>query len=129
MRRDISAATLVLVCAAGAGCGAGTADEVSRHVGTYEATGEGGDGALLEGTVRLDDGCFLVEAARGERFLVYFPEDEVEWTVDGLRHGGSTYEAGDSIALGGGSSGSWALPFDCREPFEALPQWTVAQSG
>ncbi len=70
-----------------------------------------------------------MEAASGERFLVYFPEDEVEWNDGGLRYAGSTYEAGDNIALGGGSSASWPVPLDCRARFEALPQWTVAQSG
>ena len=94
------------------------------------ATGEGGDGALLEGTVRLEDGCFLVEASTGERFLTYFPEDEVEWSDEGLRYGGSTYGSGDSIALGGGiASDSRPVPSDCRERSETLTQWTVAQSG
>ncbi|MFC7359047.1 hypothetical protein [Nocardioides astragali] len=130
MRHVPVTVTLALLCVAGAGCSAGTSDEVSRHVGTYEATGEGGDGALLEGTVQLDDGCFFVEASTSERFLVYFPADEVEWSDEGLRYAVSTYGTGDSIALGGGgSSASRPVPSDCRERFEALPQWTVAQSG
>lgn len=130
MRYVPATVTLALLCVAGAGCSAGTSEEVSGHVGTYEATGEGGDGALLEGTVRVNDGCFFVEASTGERFLVYFPDDEVEWSDEGLRYGASTFETGDSIALGGGvSSASRPVPSDCRERFEALPQWTVAQSG
>lgn len=125
----LATVTLSLLCAASAGCTADTSDEVSRHVGTYEATGEGGDGALLEGTVQLDDGCFLVEATTGERFVVYFPEDEVEWSDEGLQYAGSTYRTSDSIALGGGgSSASRPVPADCRDRFEALPHWTVAQS-
>jgi hypothetical protein len=130
MRCVPATAILTLACAAGAGCSAGTSDVVSGHVGTYEATGEGGDGARLEGTVALEDGCFLVEASTGERFLTYFPEDEVEWSDEGLRYGGSTYGSGDSIALGGGtSSATRPVPSDCRERFEDLAQWTVAQSG
>jgi hypothetical protein len=121
---------LALLCAAGAGCSEEKSYEVSRHVGIYEATGEGGDAALLEGTVQLDDGCFFVEASTGERFLVYFPEDEVEWSDEGLRYAGSPYGTGDSIALGGGgSSDSLPVPSECRERFAALRQWTVAQSG
>jgi hypothetical protein len=129
MRLVPATMTLALVCAAGSGCSAEASDEASRHVGTYEATGEGGDGALLEGTVQLDDGCFFVETNAGERFLVYFPEDEVEWSDEGLHYADSTYSNGDSIALGGGSSGSRPVPSECREGFKALPQWTVAQSG
>jgi hypothetical protein len=130
MRHVPATVTLALVCAVGAGCSAEKPDEVSRHVGTYEAAGEGGDGALLEGTVQLVDGCFFVEVSTGERFLVYFPEDEVEWTDEGLGYAGSTYGAGDDIALGGGgSSASRPEPSDCREDFKGLPQWTVAQSG
>lgn len=130
MRRVPASAILALACAAGAGCSAGTSDEVADHVGTYEATGEGGDGALLEGTVQLDDGCFVVEANAGERFLVYFPEDEVKWSDEGLGYAGATYGSGDSIAVGGGASSvSRPVPSDCREGFEALPQWIVAQSG
>jgi hypothetical protein len=130
MRHAPAAVTLALLCAAGAGCSAGTTEETSGHVGTYAATGEGGDGALLEGTARINDGCFFVEASTGERFLVYFPDDEVEWSDEGLRYDGSTFGAGDSIALGGAvSSASRPVPSDCRVRFEALSQWTVAQSG
>jgi hypothetical protein len=72
---------------------------------------------------------FFVEASTGERFLAYFPEDEVEWRDEGLRYGGLTYGSGDSIVLGGGtSSASRPVPSDCRERFEALTQWIVAQS-
>lgn len=130
MRTVPATVTLVLVCVGGAGCSAWTSDEVSAHVGTYEATGEGGDGALLEGTVRLEDGCLFVEASTGGRFLAYFPEDEVEWRDEGLRYDGTTYGSGDSIVLGGGtSSATRPVPSDCRERFEALTQWIVAQSG
>lgn len=130
MRRLPATVSLALLCAAGAACSAGTSDEIADHVGTYEPTGEGGDGALLEGTVRLEDGCLYVEASTGERFLAYFPEDEVEWSDRGLRFGGSTYGSGDSIALSGGtSSATRPVPPDCRERFEALTQWTAAQSG
>jgi hypothetical protein len=130
MRTVPATVSLALLCAAGAGCSAGPSDAVSAHVGTYEAAGEGGDGALLEGTVRLEDGCLFVEASADERFLAYFPDDEVEWSGRGLRYGGSTYGSGDSIALGGGtSSATRPVPSDCRERFEDLAQWTVAQSG
>ena len=123
--------TLALLVTLGAGCSGDGQGDASRHVGTYEAFGEGGNGALLEGTVQVVDGCFFVEASTGERVLVYFPEDEVEWTDGALRYADSTYRAGDSIALGGGSAaGAFRpLPSDCRGGFDDSPQWIVAQSG
>lgn len=130
MRHAATVTTLVLVCAVGAGCSARKSDEVLRHVGTYEAAGEGGDGALLAGTVQIVEGCFFIEVSTGKRFLVHFPRDEVEWRDEGLRYAGSTYGAGDNIALGGGvSSDSRSVPWDCRDGHGALPQWIVAQSG
>ena len=130
--RDVLAtAALALLCASAAGCSASESGNASRHVGTYDSYGEGGDAALLEGTVRLVDGCLFVEQRDvGERYLVYFPDREVEWSDDGLRYAGSTYGAGDAIALGGGASGvPQPVPSDCRQRFETLPQWTVARSG
>ena len=123
MRRIPATVALALAYASGAGCSAGTSDDAPRHVGTYRATGEGGDGAMLEGTVRLDDGCFIVETSAAERFLVYFPENEVEWSKEGLQYADSTYSNSDSIALaGGGVVASRPVPPDCRERFEGLRQ-------
>ncbi len=115
------------------GCGWGpsaSADQVADHVGTYEAFGEGGNSALLEGVVRVVGGCFLVETDLGERYLPYFPEDEVEWSDEGLRYAGRTYREGDAVALGGAVSGpsSRPLPARCGE-LAGAPRWTVAQAG
>lgn len=131
MRDVLVTASITLLGAIGASCSAGAADEAARHVGTYEATGEGGDGALLEGTVRLVDGCLLVEQDDlGERYLVYFPDEEVTWSHDGLGYAESAYGAGAAIALPGGvSPDSRPVPSDCRERFGGLRQWIVAQSG
>lgn len=131
MRNVLATASVALLAVIGAGCSADAADEAVRHVGTYEAIGQGGDWALLEGTVRLVDGCLLVEQDDlGERYLVYFPDDEVAWSRDGLVYAESTYGAGDGIALAGGVAADYRpVPADCRERFAGLTQWIVAQSS
>lgn len=119
----------VLACFAGAGCGGEPSSdpEAAEHVGTYRAVGEGGDAALLEGTVRLIDGCFVVEQDPGGRYLPFFPEDEVTWSDAGLRYGGNTYGEGDVIALGGGASGTLApMPERCGAVAN-MTRWTVTQ--
>ena len=120
-------------CISGAtACGAedsSRADEAAKHVGTYRASGEGGDGALLEGTVRIVDGCFLVEDKGGPRYLPYFPDDEVRRNGEGLEYSGASYGDGAAIALGGGVSGSpEPMPANCSG-LNGLVRWTVGQGG
>ena len=120
-----------------AGCSSDKSDStesaaLGEHVGTYEATGDGGDAALLEGTVRLLDSCFTVEQ-RGVRdgFLPLFPDDEVAWSGGRLDYDGKTYGEGDAIALGGGESGivdGATIPDDCNTA-SGLRPWTVTQQG
>jgi hypothetical protein len=115
-----------------AGCNAeqpGNVAEVAKHVGTYRAVGEGGDGALLEGTVRIVEGCFLVQQDTGGRYLPFFPEGEVRWSNGGLNYNGEDYGDGDAIALGGGASGKLEpLPANCGAQ-TGLSRWTVAQAS
>lgn len=120
-----------------AGCSSDEPDSresaaLAEHVGTYEATGDGGAAALLEGAVRLLDGCFTVEQ-RGVRdgFLPLFPDDEVAWSDGRLDYDGKTYGEGDAIALGGGETGNVegaTIPDDCTTA-SGLTPWTVTQQG
>lgn len=132
--------SLMILTATGmmlAGCGSDKPDStdsaaLGQHVGTYQATGTGGDSALLEGTVRLLDNCFTVEQEGVPgRFLPLFPDDEVGWSDGRLDYDGKTYGDGDTIALGGGESGiveGAAIPENC-DATSGLTPWTVAQEG
>jgi hypothetical protein len=119
-----------LACLAGTGCtadGSENAAAVAEHVATYEPSGDGGDGALLEGTVLVVDGCLVVKQDVGGRYLPFFPAGEVEWSDGSLRYGGRSYWDGDAIALGGGASGaSKPMPASCGELAD-LTRWMVAQ--
>lgn len=116
-----------------AGCGdddSANTDQVADHVGVYKAFGaDGGDTALLKGTVRIIDGCFVVET-EGARYVPYFPSDEVQWSGDGLQYGTEAFGDGAAIALGGGqwSGDPQPLPARCGN-LDNLSQWTVAQGG
>ncbi|WP_134767805.1 hypothetical protein [Nocardioides sp. 1609] len=117
-----------------AGCGTDKPDStesaaLAEHVGTYQAFGEGGNGALLEGTVRVVDGCLTVVRGDGEAYLPFFPDDEVRWNGGRLDYLGETFGDGDAIALGGGVSGiveGATVPENCDVKPRLTP-WTVAQ--
>lgn len=105
----------------------GSPSDVSG-LATYEPTGDGGDGALLEAQVVLTDGCVYVEQD-GRRMLPIFPDDQVErGTGEQLTYHGETYEDGDRIALGGGGTDrpfeGASVPDGCADD---LPVWVVAQ--
>jgi len=61
--------------------------------------GSGGDAALLEGELRLADGCLYV----GDTVAV-LPRSEAAWDARSsyLTYGGATYAPGDEVAAGGG---------------------------
>ncbi len=123
----------VALCLTVVGCGSGRpnaseAAALAEHVGTYQASADGGDGALLEGTVRVVGGCLTVrQGDAGDAFLPLFPDDEVRWSRGRLDYDGQSYSDGDAIALTGGSSG-WldevVIPKSCDAT--ALTPWTVA---
>lgn len=76
-----------------AGCN-GDADWDGPAVARYPATGEGGDSALLEGTVHDMDGCLVITTRDSDTPTVpIFPDDDP--APDSLSEG-------DSVSLGGG---------------------------
>lgn len=97
------AALLVLVTSGLAGCSPGSGDRSSGPLATYEATGEGGFGALLSGTLTAVDGCVLVEQEDGTLVLPVFA-DSVEWVAEDqlVRLGRADLEVGETVELGGG---------------------------
>lgn len=63
--------------------------------------GPGGPDAAIDGVLRLDDGCFYVETRDGIRWVVSFPQGDVERVGDGVRFDRTTYEVGDDITVRG----------------------------
>ncbi|MHA7277672.1 hypothetical protein ACX80O_14300 [Arthrobacter sp. Hz1] len=99
---------------------------------TYTPFGEGGDAALLTGTLVLEDGCLYIEASDTTRVLAYFPDTAVSWSDGVLSFFGTDYELGQEISVGGGGSivpGPVENPtsFFAPETCEPDSQWTVSQ--
>ncbi len=60
---------------------------------------DGGMAALLEGELRLEDGCLYVDDA-----VAAFPRSQTGWDARSsyLTYGGATYAIGDTVSAGGG---------------------------
>ncbi|RKN69085.1 hypothetical protein D7252_16870 [Microbacterium sp. CGR2] len=73
----------------------------------YSRTGYGMD-ALLEGTLRVVDGCVVVGSGESPTTIPMFPSDDAAWDAetDELIWKGERYGDGDPISLGGGSVGT-----------------------
>jgi len=112
-------------------CGGGA--EAPDSVATYEPHGEGGNTALLEGTLTHEDDCFYVDTTDGERFVPIFPTGSVETSGSTLTYAGADYAPGQGIALGGGESPRTAdvareanMPTGCAQD---VALWVVSQTG
>ncbi|GAB3848095.1 hypothetical protein [Nesterenkonia populi] len=117
---------------------ADTSDDSLLPVPTYEPQEDRvGMEALLEGEVREEDGCVLIdsggelsdEEGESSRFVPSFAEDRIEPADDGLfTFEESTYEVGDEISVGGGGgitvgeSDNPSIPASCPDD---LSVWTV----
>lgn len=103
LRRALCVTVSALALASTAtGCGDEGGSE-SPLVATYAAAGEGGDGAVLEGTLVLENGCTYVDGAGGNRWLPIFV-DVVTGDGEALTYGTETLEYGDEVSLTGGES-------------------------
>lgn len=127
MRVSLTALLLVMLVACGGGA------EAQDSVAAYEPHGEGGNTALLEGTLTREDDCFYVDTREGDRFLPVFPTDSVETSGSTLAYAGTDYEPGQRIALGGGESsrtadvaGAANIPSGCAQD---VALWVVSQTG
>lgn len=118
-RRPVLLLALLLAPAACAEPDPPAADPGSPVAG-YVRTGEWGEGdnALLQGVLRLQDGCVVVEAEHG-RVVPVFPAD-VEWHAEeGVLSGlGEEVAIDGDVSLGGGQTSPAAvdhLPEACGE--------------
>ena len=113
------------------GCGDGDRAADVEGVATYEAYGDGGDLALLEGSLVVDADCVYVLGPDGGRLLPVFPSDEVRRTGDTVELRGDELSDGDEVSLSGGGQEPSALdqegyrvPDGCDT---TLPVWIVGQ--
>lgn len=104
---SIGAATaaLVVACSSGPSVSPPPAADPGSPVAAYVSTGPwgDGDGALLEGVVRLTDGCLVVERADGSLTVPVFPTD-FAWddAARALTGRGHAVVVDDAVSLGGG---------------------------
>lgn len=71
---------------------------------------EAGDGAMIRGSIQIDDGCALLDE-QGEDVLLVWPADRTAWngdeqTVTFVRNNGqaASLQDGDQVSFGGGGS-------------------------
>lgn len=61
-----------------------------------------GDGALLEGTVTVTDGCLLIVDDLDQTWLPIFQRPRTTWDGTTVTYNGTPYRDGSHIRLGGG---------------------------
>lgn len=94
---------LSAACAIGlAGCTAASLP-TSGPLAAYPSP-EGGMDALLEGTLRLQNGCLVITGDPGV-WVPYFPAGSASWDGEVLRWNERDYRDGDQISIGGGEVG------------------------
>lgn len=86
----------------------GQGGEVSAGdaVAQYERAGEGGDDALLEGTLRHVNGCLIVESDGGRIVIPAFPYNEVTWNGVTFSWEDASFEVGEHVRFAGGYTSS-----------------------
>ena len=69
-------------------------------IAVYDARGFHYESNILDGTIRIADGCMTVRW-QGADVVLMFPDDEVAWDPDTavLTYGGNDYGDGDTISL------------------------------
>ena len=69
-------------------------------VAVYEARGRHYEANILEGTIRISEGCMTV-GWQGDDVVLMFPADEVTWDPEAaaFTYRGQAYGNGDSISL------------------------------
>ena len=63
---------------------------------------DGGDSALLEGTLKVSDSCVVIVDPTGRTLLPIFQRPRTTWDGTTLTYNGRPYTDGSSISLGGG---------------------------
>lgn len=115
-RRIVPGLGLALACLAVASCAAdadvGDLDADGSPVARYDwVPADGGDSALMEGTLELIDGCVYIVGsgdAEGLTTVPVFPRALTSWDTaeQVLTYAGRDYALGDAVSAGGG----WGPP-------------------
>ncbi|NKY39907.1 hypothetical protein [Cellulomonas septica] len=104
MRRRLALAAAVVLAVSGcAGQEGGTGVVEGGPVAYVTPSSDGGDAALLEGTVSVTDVCLTVVDELGQRWLPVFQRPRTTWDGTTLTYDGTSYTDGGHIRLGGGS--------------------------
>lgn len=93
---------LVLALAACSGPEGGTGIVEGGPVAYVAASSDGGDAALLEGTLKVSDSCVVIVDEFGQTLLPIFQRPRTTWDGTTLTYNGKPYTDGSSISLGGG---------------------------
>ncbi|GCD19425.1 hypothetical protein ACFO3K_00460 [Cellulomonas algicola] len=105
-RRPALAAAALLALGGCAGQEGGSGVVEGGPVAYVTPSSDGGDAALLEGTVSVTDVCLTVVDELGQRWLPVFQRPRTTWDGTTLTYDGTSYTDGGHIRLGGGGSGS-----------------------
>jgi hypothetical protein len=95
-------AVVSLALSACSASGAGDRPVEGGPVAFVTASSDGGDAALLEGTLRVSDSCVVIEDERGRTWLPIFQSPRTTWDGATLTYNGAPYTDGGTISLGGG---------------------------
>jgi hypothetical protein len=95
----VGIALLLSACSTPAG---GTGIVEGGPVAYVTPSNDGGDGALLEGTVQMSDSCVVIVDELGQTWLPIFQRPRTTWDGTTLTYNGRPYTDGGSISLGGG---------------------------
>lgn len=90
---------LLSACSAPAG---GTGIVEGGPVAYVTPRSDGGDDALLEGTVQVSDSCVVIVDELGQTWQPIFQRPRTTWDGTTLTYNGRPYTDGSSISLGGG---------------------------
>lgn len=93
---------LALALAACSESEGGTGIVEGGPVAYVAASSDGGDDALLEGSLKVSDSCVVIVDEFGQTLLPIFQRPRTAWDGTTLTYNGKPYTEGSSISLGGG---------------------------
>ncbi len=111
--RHYVVAIIVVTAILAAACG----NPDTGPIGILPGKWDGGDDALYEGILRLEDGCLLIDNGRWP-LLLALHRDGVSWNDERMEMSvaGKTDRVGETISIGGGGGGRQASEIEWEIP-------------